>query len=61
MINGNGSHSRDFTYIANVVQANLRAATAEDPAAVNKIYNVACGHQTSLIELVEILRSLLSE
>lgn len=51
VINGDGETTRDFSYIANVVQANLRAATAEDPAAVNQVYNVACGESITLNEL----------
>lgn len=58
-INGDGTTSRDFCYVANAVQANIRAALADD-AAQNEIYNVAVGHQTSLIELFDILRTTLS-
>lgn len=50
-INGDGETSRDFCFIDNTVQANLLAATTENPAAINQIYNVACGDQTSLNEL----------
>jgi UDP-N-acetylglucosamine 4-epimerase len=55
-INGTGETSRDFCYIRNVVQANLLAATVEDPAALNQAYNVALGERTSLNELFEVLR-----
>ena len=55
-INGDGETSRDFCYVANAVQANLLAATASDPAAVNQVYNVAVGQRTSLNELFEHLR-----
>lgn len=55
-INGDGETSRDFCYIENVVQANLLAATLEDPAAVDQVYNIAVGEKTSLNELFEILR-----
>jgi UDP-N-acetylglucosamine 4-epimerase len=58
-INGDGTFSRDFTYIANVVQANELAATVEAPAAVNTVYNVACGNRTTLNELVGYLKELL--
>ena len=58
-INGDGETSRDFCYVANAVQANLRAATAADPAAVNQVYNVAVGQRTSLNELFDQLRALL--
>lgn len=50
-INGDGSHSRDFTYVANAVQANLRSLFTTNKEAVNQVYNIACGEQTSLLEL----------
>ena len=56
-INGDGSTSRDFCYIANVVQANLLAATTPDPAATNYAYNIAVGERTTLNELFETLRA----
>jgi len=52
-INGDGETSRDFCYIANAVQANLLAATAEHPEAANQVYNVALGDRTSLNQLFE--------
>ncbi len=58
-INGDGETTRDFCYIDNVVQANLLAAMVDDPAAVNQVYNVALGEQTSLNRLFAILRTLL--
>ncbi|SFE90680.1 SDR family oxidoreductase [Thermophagus xiamenensis] len=61
VINGDGSFSRDFTYIANVVQANELAATVENKAAINTVYNVAYGERTSLNQLVALLKELLSE
>jgi UDP-N-acetylglucosamine/UDP-N-acetylgalactosamine 4-epimerase len=54
-INGDGSYSRDFTHVSNVILANNLAATTRNPEAVNQIYNVACGEQTSLNQLVEKL------
>ena len=59
-INGDGSISRDFCHVDNVVQANLLAATVEDPAALNQAYNVAHGEQTTLTELFELIRMLLA-
>ncbi len=59
-INGDGETSRDFCYIANAVQANLLAATCEEPAAVNHVYNVAVGERTSLNQLFEHLRDSLA-
>jgi UDP-N-acetylglucosamine 4-epimerase len=58
-VNGDGETSRDFCYIANVVQANLLAALTDDPRAVNQVYNIAVGESTSLNRLFETLRSLL--
>lgn len=55
-INGAGDTSRDFCYVENAVQANLLAATVTVPAAVNQVYNVAVGQQTTLNELYELLR-----
>jgi UDP-N-acetylglucosamine 4-epimerase len=50
-INGDGSYSRDFTYVANAVQANILGLFTENEEAVNQIYNVACGERTTLNEL----------
>ncbi|MGK2925974.1 MAG: SDR family oxidoreductase [Lysobacterales bacterium] len=55
-INGDGETSRDFCYVENAVQANLLAATSENEAAVNQVYNVAVGGQTTLNELFTLLR-----
>jgi UDP-N-acetylglucosamine 4-epimerase len=60
LINGDGETSRDFCYIDNAVQANLLAATAENPEAANQVYNVAVGDRTSLNELFEHLRAELA-
>ena len=54
---GDGEQTRDFTYIANVVQANLLAATAPD--AVGRVMNIGCGEQTSLNTVLHIARELL--
>ncbi|MDX9946708.1 MAG: SDR family oxidoreductase [Bacteroidales bacterium] len=59
VINGDGTYSRDFTYIDNVVQANHLAAMAEDPDAVNQVYNVAHGERTNLNELFEMVKQLI--
>jgi UDP-N-acetylglucosamine 4-epimerase len=56
-INGDGETSRDFCYIANVVQANLLAATTANPAAVNQAYNIAVGERTTLNELFALLQA----
>jgi len=56
VIYGDGEHSRDFTYIANVIDANLRAA--ESSAAVGEIINIANGHRTTLNELLETMKTV---
>ncbi len=61
VINGDGSYSRDFTYIDNVLQANHLAALAEDLSAVNQVYNVAHGERTNLNELFELVRNLIGK
>ncbi|HEY3856196.1 MAG TPA: SDR family oxidoreductase [Verrucomicrobiae bacterium] len=60
-INGDGTTSRDFCYIANVVQANLLAATVQSRAAVRQVYNIALGGETSLNSLFEMLRERLAK
>ena len=55
-INGDGETSRDFCFIENVCQANLLAATSENAAALNQVYNVAVGDRTSLNQLYEQLQ-----
>lgn len=54
---GDGEQSRDFTYIDNVVQANLLAM--ESPQAVGKVYNVACGGRYTLNELIRQLEAII--
>lgn len=61
LINGDGESSRDFCFVGNAVQANLLAATTENPAAANQVYNVALNERTSLNRLFEILRDVLAE
>ncbi len=56
-INGNGTHSRDFTYVSNAVQANILSLFTSNPEAINQVYNIACGEQTSLLELFNGLNS----
>jgi UDP-N-acetylglucosamine 4-epimerase len=54
---GDGTTSRDFCFVANVVQANIRAGLAPaDSGAMNAVVNIACGHTTSLKELYTLLR-----
>lgn len=61
VIFGDGSTSRDFCYIANVVQANILAATvASGSKAVNSVVNIACGATTTLLQLERLLREAVS-
>jgi UDP-N-acetylglucosamine/UDP-N-acetylgalactosamine 4-epimerase len=57
-INGDGGTTRDFTFVENVVQANIKAMLVDKPEAVNQIYNVACGERISLNELWENINKL---
>jgi UDP-N-acetylglucosamine/UDP-N-acetylgalactosamine 4-epimerase len=54
---GDGSTSRDFTFIENVIDANLKAIFTENTEAVNQIYNIAFGGSTSLNQLFEYIKS----
>ena len=55
-INGDGSYSRDFTYVDNAVQANILSLFTENEDAVNHIYNVALGERTTLLQLWEYIK-----
>ena len=59
-INGDGTYSRDFTYIDNVMQMNELALTTTNPEAVNQVYNTAFGERTTLNDLVASLKDNLS-
>ena len=61
VINGDGSYSRDFTYIDNVIQANLLSLTTTNKRAINTVYNVAYGDRKSLNDLMQYLKEYLSE
>lgn len=56
IINGDGEHSRDFTFIENVVQANVKGALSNNPKAVNQVYNVAFGEKISLNNLIKTIK-----
>jgi len=58
-INGDGETSRDFCFVANAVQANLRAAYAPLAADVPQVYNVAVGDRTTLVELHRLIGEML--
>jgi UDP-N-acetylglucosamine 4-epimerase len=67
LINGNGEYSRDFTYVANVVEANLKSIQAasenlkNNEGYVNQVFNVAYGGNTTLNELFKTLRNNLAK
>ncbi len=58
VIHGDGKQSRDFTFVADVVQANLLAAEA--PGVSGRVYNIACGRRTSLLQLIDYLNAMLN-
>ncbi|MFH2094487.1 MAG: SDR family oxidoreductase [Bacteroidota bacterium] len=60
VINGDGTNTRDFTYIENVIIANQLAAMTENEEALNKVYNIACGEQINLNKLFLTLRDKLT-
>ena len=57
-INGDGTNSRDFTFVDNVVEANRLALITENKEALNQIYNVACGDRTNLNELWDTIKKV---
>lgn len=61
VINGDGTYSRDFTYIDNVIQMNLLAITTYNEKALNEVYNTAVGDRTTLVQLTQLLKKYLSE
>jgi UDP-N-acetylglucosamine 4-epimerase len=60
-IHGDGEQTRDFTFIDNVVQINHLAATTENEHAFGEVYNVACGHRTSLLDVIDAIREVLAK
>ena len=60
VINGDGTISRDFTYVSNAVQSNILSLFANNKKAINQVYNIACGHQTSLLDLFQKLKKISS-
>ena len=61
VIHGDGSQSRDFTYIDNVIQINVLAASTENPEAFNQVYNVAYGERKDLNTLFNLIKNELSK
>jgi UDP-N-acetylglucosamine/UDP-N-acetylgalactosamine 4-epimerase len=57
-IDGDGEQSRDFTFVANAVEANIRAMFSEIEGATGKVYNVAYGERRTVNELYNVLKSL---
>lgn len=60
VINGDGSYSRDFTYIDNVVQMNYLALITKNKSALNQIFNTACGEKVEIKTMAEIIRKEMS-
>lgn len=61
VINGDGSYSRDFTYIDNVIQMNHLAATTEDKSAIGQVFNTAVGERTTLLQVTQLIQHYLAE
>jgi UDP-N-acetylglucosamine 4-epimerase len=59
IINGDGKYSRDFTYVENVIQANILAALTDKKEAVNQVYNIGYGERTTLNQLSGYLKEYL--
>ncbi len=57
VIFGDGSNSRDFCYVDNIVQANLLAGTSPDPGVTGTVYNCGCNGRTDLKELFAMIRN----
>jgi len=60
-INGDGETSRDFTYVENALLANDLAMFTDNKDALNQVYNVACGDQVSLNEMIVLLNEISGE
>ena len=61
IINGDGTNTRDFTYIENVIQMNHLAATTSNIDALGQVYNTAVGEQITLVEITKLLKKHLSQ
>jgi UDP-N-acetylglucosamine/UDP-N-acetylgalactosamine 4-epimerase len=61
VIFGDGTNSRDFCYVDNIVQANLLAATAREPSVTGQIYNCGCNGRTDLRQLFAMIRDSLAK
>jgi len=58
---GDGEQTRDFTYVDNVVQANLAACMTDDENNFGEVFNIACGDRISLNDLVREINSILAK
>ncbi len=61
IINGDGSFSRDFTYIKNIIQINSLSLITNDTKSLNQVYNAACENSTSISEMAELIKNYLSK
>ena len=61
VINGDGSYTRDFTYIDNIIKMNMLSLSVANPKALNQIYNTASGEETSINKLSDYIKVFLSE
>jgi UDP-N-acetylglucosamine 4-epimerase len=61
IINGDGTNTRDFTFIENVIQMNHLAATTSNKDAIGQVYNTAVGEQITLVEITKLLKKHLSQ
>ena len=59
-VNGDGNYSRDFTYIENVIQANILSITSTDIKAINNVYNIAYGDRNTINDLLDYIVEILS-
>ncbi len=59
-VNGDGNYSRDFTYIDNVIQANILSITSTNVKAINNVYNIAYGDRNTINDLLDYIVEILS-
>ena len=60
-IDGKGDQTRDFTFVENAVQANIKALTTDNPEALNEVYNVAVGENYSVLDLYNALKEIIGK
>ncbi|MCS6991186.1 MAG: SDR family oxidoreductase [Chitinophagales bacterium] len=59
IIYGDGMQSRDFTYVSNAVQANIKAMLTQNQQALGSVFNVACGESHSVLRLFDLMKQLM--